>query len=286
MRKPSAQSGFTLIELLTVIAIIAILMAILFPVAGTVREQARAGDCLSKLHQIYVSASVYKMDEGSFPPTLFGYAEVDNGVGGSTGLYYTGSGGVAPMNRVVSGYLYPEQTKDSLLYRCPDATLARSNTGVTVAHFAKNPPASWPSGLPWIGDSLAAYGCPTDSVGTIDCFVGGPNDKLPKYYYTQDSYDVGPLVDVNGNKVLAAPGGPPVYMVHYSTDWTGITGLSDMTNQLKYANPPADRTILTYCSWHAFTAGTKTTPAVSLSGSAKKLDLKNIIQLGPNIYNQ
>ena len=58
MVRSSAARGFTLIELLTVIAIIAILTAILFPVAGTVREQARATDCMSKLHQLWVSANV------------------------------------------------------------------------------------------------------------------------------------------------------------------------------------------------------------------------------------
>lgn len=69
------NQAFTLIELLTVIAIIAVLTAILFPVAGTVREQARATDCMSNLHQLWVSANVYREDEGAFPSALLGYPE-------------------------------------------------------------------------------------------------------------------------------------------------------------------------------------------------------------------
>lgn len=44
--------AFTLIELLVVIAIIAILAAILFPVFGRARENARRSSCQSNLKQI------------------------------------------------------------------------------------------------------------------------------------------------------------------------------------------------------------------------------------------
>ena len=55
-------SAFTLIELLIVIAIIAILAAILFPVFGQAREKARQATCLSNLHQIGYAIMMYGQD--------------------------------------------------------------------------------------------------------------------------------------------------------------------------------------------------------------------------------
>src|SRR5437870_3733437 len=59
MRK---RQAFTLIELLFVIAIIAILAAILFPVFAQAREQARATSCLSNTKQIALGLLMYSQD--------------------------------------------------------------------------------------------------------------------------------------------------------------------------------------------------------------------------------
>lgn len=61
-RKP----GFTLIEMLVVIAIIAVLAAILFPVFGRVRESARKTNCLSNLNQVGVAMKAYAGDYGGY----------------------------------------------------------------------------------------------------------------------------------------------------------------------------------------------------------------------------
>ncbi len=65
-RQRNAGSGFTLIELLTVIAIIAVLAAILFPVFSRAREKARQTRCLSNMQQLGNAANLYSSDYGGF----------------------------------------------------------------------------------------------------------------------------------------------------------------------------------------------------------------------------
>src|SRR5215212_8794902 len=56
------RHGFTLIELLVVIAIISLLAAILFPVFGRARENARRSSCLNNLKQIGIGLAQYTQD--------------------------------------------------------------------------------------------------------------------------------------------------------------------------------------------------------------------------------
>lgn len=62
------RSGFTLIELLAVIAIIGVLAGILIPVAGRVRESARAAACATNLRTLHQATALYAVEhKGVYP---------------------------------------------------------------------------------------------------------------------------------------------------------------------------------------------------------------------------
>lgn len=100
--------GFTLIELLVVIAIILLLAAILFPVFGRARDNARRSTCLSNLRQIALAEMQYTQDyDESFSGALARQA-----VGGVCG----GSPDYNPWGVVLQPYI-----KSTQVFLCPSA---------------------------------------------------------------------------------------------------------------------------------------------------------------------
>lgn len=68
MLKLNKHGNFTLVELLTVIAIIAILAGLLFPVMGRVRGKAKLAQCSGNLRQVGIAfASYLSMSKDMFP---------------------------------------------------------------------------------------------------------------------------------------------------------------------------------------------------------------------------
>jgi prepilin-type N-terminal cleavage/methylation domain-containing protein/prepilin-type processing-associated H-X9-DG protein len=112
------RRGFTLIEILVVIAIIAILAAILFPVFSRARAKARQANCLSNLRQLGTAIEMYTTDYDERYPG----APNGNGGSGQYGgwVWYAQFGQPGPgYFDVTRGGLYP-YTKNAQIYSCPD----------------------------------------------------------------------------------------------------------------------------------------------------------------------
>lgn len=294
MRTTRIPRAFTLIELLTVIAIIAVLAALLFPILGSVGRRNREVQCMTQLHQMQLAASMYFQDEGVYPAALLGTAEAGTaGTGGCDPATSTGqplldtAGCAANATAVIRGYLVRDQVKDPAMFHCPEDVGAALNA-VAVAYYPLKP-AAWPAGKAYVTDASAdanapANVCPKDANGLVDCWLSGPNRGQPKLYYVWDSYDIGPRINTDGT--VFQSGGSRIFERHYSLDWTGNTGSSDLPNQLKYNNAPSDKTLVAFCTWHTATGGSSAFPAVTLGGSARKVDLKSFLQYGPNYFNR
>ncbi len=63
-----APYGFTLIEVMVVVSVVSVLVAIMVPMLGKVKESARSVQCRSNLRQMGLMAAVYVEDhKGSYP---------------------------------------------------------------------------------------------------------------------------------------------------------------------------------------------------------------------------
>ena len=76
------QRGFTLVELLVVITIIAMLMALLIPVVGRAREQARRTQCMNNQTEIGKAMMLYSTTQNFMPP--YSSYQIDQTTGTAT----------------------------------------------------------------------------------------------------------------------------------------------------------------------------------------------------------
>jgi len=101
---PHRIQAFTLVELLVVVAIIALLAAILFPVFEQAREKARSATCQTNLKNLGLAIQQYVQDNDDTMPS---------GTQGWTGTHMGGYG------QGWAGEIYP-YVRNSQAYQCPD----------------------------------------------------------------------------------------------------------------------------------------------------------------------
>lgn len=215
------KSGFSLVELLTVIGIIAVLAAIIFPVMGTVREQARKNNCMTNLRQIALAARMFKQTENRYPERLGPAFATDAG------------GGTIPIDsaRQDTNCLYPGEVNDISKFHClsnpndgkdaiglyqpnPAAPMEKVYCYNSYDYYAKpdfGPTAVRQYGISWAAPGANAVEAITNTVNLVD---GATLEPFPR---TTDS---------------------PARMQ------------DDYARQLKWRTPP-ENTVVTWCLWHA-----------------------------------
>ncbi len=259
------RRGFTLVELLTVIAIIAILAAIIFPVAGTVRENARKSRCISNLNQIFVALQAYKDDYRAYPPVLGAYA-VD-----ASGVPTCNATQAVPFNlapKPLGSYL-----KNDEIFYCP-------NNPVDDKRLITQ--AVYPQGHALAGEPVRLQ-------------PGNPNSPIV-CFYRYDSYSTGRIGQSANhelhytlfwsNQQLNARenqlnGGTTNYGLGYFDGPVGPKP-SDNPRQLGYRNPDTTA-VVTWCSYHRSYSGgvptrAKTDLVLFLTGNVKPVDSYEMFQ--------
>ncbi len=210
------RGGFSLVELLTVIAIIAILAAVIFPVMGVVKARANESNCMAQLQQIATGVQMFKQDNRRYPMFLGPQVLRD----GST---------VLPMESAKNqqSSLFPEYVKGSWrVYHC--RTSNEKNTSAPLSYTAGS---SGPVET-YAYDSYDAF--PWSSPGGVVI--------EPKYVLGWAAQPT----DVTS--------WPPYPSCDPSKD-SELLQKEDYARQLRFRNPPSD-TVITWCAYHETRHGT------------------------------
>lgn len=182
-------SAFTLIELLVVIAIIAILAAILFPVFGRARENARRTSCQSNLKQMGLGMLQYVQDYDEIMPAAW-YGPGSNA---SNATDYKWMDAVQPYAKSEQVFNCPSHTTTEP-YKFRDGTnfgsyaLNCTYAGATIfpnpGGIDRNPPISDYNASGKFPISIASIQAPATTVWVTDIEKNGTNILYWRFLFT------------------------------------------------------------------------------------------------------
>jgi len=236
-------AAFTLVELLTVIAIIAILSAIIFPVYNNSREAARRTTAVSNLAKIQNAMEQYKLDHRNrdYPPVLFAYADGTHSMAdiknvGSAESWAAAHPGVAyPLQG-----LYPQYINDASVFTDPNNTGVKDTDTVSAAVNVLGPD------------------------GTLA--PAGTNAS----FYKADAYDVGPRI-VSDSAIDNT-----TFVTRYQRAWTSTASGAQFQRQLDQPTAPND----TYVTMTTYHVPQSKVVVLFLTGSAKVFDASKVLGAG------
>lgn len=234
------NQGFTLIELLTVIAIIAVLAAIIFPVFTRAKDAAYRSSDISNMNTIRTALQLYRIDQGGYPPALLGFVDV----------YRSGPNFGQPLPpNVLTGFLYPKRVDSLETFRPANNRLGQGAVLTQVVWPNQDPSAVGSSpqldldgdGAITAADDPAnarqAFG-PSTTVTCADPL--NPGNTTTTCYYAVDGYDAAEI---------PLAGGGRRYDLRYTLFWTvwgtGSGNAFDDPRQLGYSDP-SDNTVITW----------------------------------------
>jgi prepilin-type N-terminal cleavage/methylation domain-containing protein len=252
------RRGFTLIELLVVIAIIAVIAAMIFPMASTMRERGNQTACLSNLQNIGQALKLYRLDERSYPPALYGYVE-------------NTPDPIAETATTDRTFLYPHYLRTRRDFKCPN-NLNRFDETKTAGPFQGKTDIQSAVPLHVVKDANGNVTVEPITDNAIAYYLFDSYDGAvlpPTYRYTGTA--MFPVYQGDGlTAVVPANAG---YRLHYRPDWVSILNKAwdpngkDAGRELLNRNPE-DKTFVTACTYHRTYSG-----AGDLAPGANSLDM-------------
>jgi len=130
-------TGFTLVELLVVLSIVALLIALLFPVIASVREHAKATVCSARIKDLTTVFLTYEAQQSSFPCGYSG-TRGESPPGGYAGNFTIDRPGWWWFD--LAGIVGGKSARDKEVLMCPSKSLgdARLDRDILCGNYGAN----------------------------------------------------------------------------------------------------------------------------------------------------